>query len=40
MTISMQGRMNTTVNYQIWLVCVRSMQDDEFGRRRVGSDIK
>ena len=39
-TISIQGRMETTVNYRFGLpVKIKLMQDDEFGRRCIGSDI-
>ena len=40
MTVRMQGRMNTTINSKLgWSVKMRSMQDDEFSNRWVGSDI-
>ena len=39
-TIRIQGRMETTVNYRFSLpVKIKLMQDDEFGRRCIGSDI-
>ena len=37
MTIRMQGRMNTIINC---ISKMRSMQDNEFGNKRVGSDIR